>query len=172
MNYDAFGQAYTTETELCDMLYKNPSLDLSKFSVTDQPGLYNKSVHRSFADFPMVMHYVNRDDVNIEQFDQSQQSEWHMPEVYKLMDIAAWVLNQCDNEAEIQRCGHELLLYQERNAFDLLKYMKYLVDCMRSHDIVWGVGRGSSVASFVLYKIGVHKINSLYYDLDPREFLK
>ena len=56
--------------------------------------------------------------------------------------------------------------------FMLLKYLKYLVDTMRNNNIVWGVGRGSSVASFVLFLIGVHKINSLYYDLPIEEFLK
>ena len=37
--------------------------------------------------------------------------------------------------------------------------MKYLVDTMRNNNIVWGVGRGSSVGSFVLYKIGINRIN-------------
>jgi DNA polymerase III alpha subunit len=50
--------------------------------------------------------------------------------------------------------------------------MKYLVDLMREHNIVWGVGRGSSVSSFVLFLIGIHRINSIYYGLDVEEFLK
>jgi DNA polymerase III alpha subunit len=56
--------------------------------------------------------------------------------------------------------------------FTLLKYLKYLVDTMRTHNIVWGVGRGSSVASFILFLIGIHRINSLHYDLSIDEFLK
>jgi DNA polymerase III alpha subunit len=56
--------------------------------------------------------------------------------------------------------------------FILLKYLKYLVDTMRENNIVWGVGRGSSVASFVLFLLEVHRINSLYYDLSIDEFLK
>jgi DNA polymerase III alpha subunit len=43
---------------------------------------------------------------------------------------------------------------------------------MREKDIVWGVGRGSSVASYVLYLIGVHKIDSLFFDLDIEDFLR
>jgi DNA polymerase III alpha subunit len=81
-------------------------------------------------------------------------------------------LDQCTNEAELQRAGEELILFQERNMFVLLQYLKYLVDTMRKHNIVWGVGRGSSVASFVLFLLGVHRINSLYYDLSIDEFIK
>jgi len=43
---------------------------------------------------------------------------------------------------------------------------------MSEHGIIWGVGRGSSVASYVLYLLGVHKINSMYYNLDAEEFLR
>jgi DNA polymerase III alpha subunit len=91
---------------------------------------------------------------------------------YKSMDIAEYVLGLCKSEAELQRCGQELLLYQERNLFDLLRYLKYLVDVMTENNIIWGVGRGSSVASFVLYKLDVHRIDSLYYNLDVGEFLR
>jgi DNA polymerase III alpha subunit len=50
--------------------------------------------------------------------------------------------------------------------------MKYVVDTLRANNVVWGVGRGSSVASYVLFIIGVHKIDSVKYDLDWREFLR
>jgi DNA polymerase-3 subunit alpha len=72
----------------------------------------------------------------------------------------------------LQRCGAELLRYVELDLLPLLQYLKYLVDTLRLNNIVWGVGRGSSVSSYVLYKIGVHKIDSLYYGLDYKEFLK
>jgi hypothetical protein len=170
MKYDNHGVAYTDSRELFDLLYQDPALDLGRFNVED-PAEYNSAVSKFFADMPTLgLYQFNDSDVNA--FDQQLQSNWHMPVEYRDMDIAAWVLNQCNNNAELQRCGEELLLYQERDAFVLLRYMKYLVDTMRSHNVVWGVGRGSSVASFVLYKIGVHRINSLYYDLDPHEFLK
>jgi len=101
-----------------------------------------------------------------------QQSNWHMPAEYKSLDIAAHVLSLCRSEPELQRCGQELLLYQERDLFDLLRYLKYLVDVMTQNTIIWGVGRGSSVASYVLYKLGVHRIDSMYYNLDIHEFLR
>jgi DNA polymerase III alpha subunit len=96
-----------------------------------------------------------------------------MPQEYRDFDIVAWLLEQCgDDEAKLQRVGHELLLYVERDLIPLLQYLKYLVDTMRVNKIVWGVGRGSSVSSYVLFLIGVHRIDSLYYSLDVEEFLK
>jgi len=64
------------------------------------------------------------------------------------------------------------LLFQERNLFNLLRYLKYLVDTMRSNNIIWGVGRGSSTASYILFKLGIHRIDSLFYQLDIAEFLR
>jgi hypothetical protein len=105
-------------------------------------------------------------------YDLELQRQWLMPDGYRDLDIARMVLESCSSDAELQRAGQELLMFQERNMFDLLRYLVYLVDVMRSNNIIWGVGRGSCVASFVLYKIGVHRVNSLYYDLDPAEFLR
>jgi hypothetical protein len=174
MNYNKFGQAYTTEAELCDIIYQNPNIDLSLFMV-DDPGKYNQSREVTFSDFPILKRYVSvdyKDDVPIELFDWSQQSNWYMPTNYKELDVAQYVLGLCKTEEELQRVGMELLLYQERNLFTLLQYLKYFVDTMRSNNVVWGLGRGSSVASYILYLLGVHRINSLYYDLPIEEFLK
>ena len=110
--------------------------------------------------------------LSVDEYDMMNQRNWLMPSEYKQMDIAQHVIDLCKTDAEIQRAGQELLLFQERNLFNLLKYLKYLVDTMRANNIIWGVGRGSSVASYVLYLLGVHRIDSMYYDLDPNEFLR
>jgi DNA polymerase III alpha subunit len=47
-----------------------------------------------------------------------------------------------------------------------------MVDVMSEKSLVWGVGRGSSTASYVLYLIGVHSINSIKYDIPIEEFFK
>ena len=109
---------------------------------------------------------------SVPEWHSKNQQQWHMPDSYKNLDIASYVLSLCSSDAELQRCGQELLLYQERDLFNLLRYLKYLVDVMTQNQIIWGVGRGSSVASFVLYKLGVHRIDSLFYNLDIGEFLR
>jgi len=170
MKYDQYGQTYTTSNELCDLLYKNPKLDVSLFQVEDSIE-YNRSVAELHAELDLLDSYHNISQT-VEEFDSILQKNWRMPVEYRELDIAEYVLRLCKEEHELQRVGQELLLYQERNLFDLLRYLKYLVDTLRKNNVVWGVGRGSSVASYVLFLLGVHKIDSLYYNLDIDEFLK
>jgi hypothetical protein len=170
MKYDQYGQAYTDSNELCNLLYKDPKLDIRLFQVEDSLE-YNRSVAELHAELDLLDSYHNMSQ-SVEEFDRILQSNWRMPKEYRDMDIAEYVLGLCQEEHELQRVGQELLLYQERNLFDLLRYLKYLVDTLRKNNVVWGVGRGSSVASYVLFLIGVHKIDSLYYNLNIDEFLK
>lgn len=170
MKYDEYGQACVTSKDLVHALYNNPGLDITQFAVTD-PEQYNTSIKSLHLDSAELARY-QKPSVSLEQFDRRNQERWLMPDSYVDLDIAEWVLNQCQTQAELQRVADELIKFQERNLFPLLCYLKYLVDTMRAHKVLWGVGRGSSVASYVLYLIGVHRIDSLYYDLDISEFLK
>jgi DNA polymerase III alpha subunit len=70
------------------------------------------------------------------------------------------------------RLVHELDLYHKNNMIPVLKAMKYIVDTLKENNVVWGVGRGSSVASYALYLIGVHRIDSVKYKLPIEEFFK
>jgi DNA polymerase III alpha subunit len=167
MKTDSFGQIILEEQDLIDLYYTNPELKI-KNGLVNFPISFDNVLE---LDVPNIKEYIST-DISLLEFDKINQNNWHMPDEYKTVDIAQYILNQCKNDSELQRAGQELLLFQERDMFDLLKYLKYLVDTMRQHNIVWGVGRGSSVASFVLYLLGVHKINSLYYDLSIDEFIK
>jgi len=71
-----------------------------------------------------------------------------------------------------QRLIEELQEYRERNMLELLLWLKYFVDTCEKNNILWGVGRGSSVASYVLYLLKVHRIDSLKYNLDYQDFLR
>jgi hypothetical protein len=105
MKYDQLGVAYTSTNELCELLYQNPDLDISHIFVED-PFKYNDSVKDFYADFPMLEQYVNQ-DITVEQFDQSNQARWLMPDKYRDMDIAKWLLDQCQTREEFQRVGKE-----------------------------------------------------------------
>ena len=166
---DKYSRQVLSENQAVEMLYADPKLDVSNLCLEDgdQFNRASKKLHLN-----MFITQLDEIGVDVEQYHKQNQNNWHMPEKYKQLDIAEYLLKLCTTDAELQRVGTELLLYQERNMFDLLRFLVYIVDVMRKQDIVWGVGRGSSVASYVLYLIGVHKIDSLYYDLDIAEFLR
>lgn len=98
--------------------------------------------------------------------------EWFIPKEYKNIDIQNWLLSKCDTQEQIDRVNLELSLFEKNNMTDILPVMLYIVDTLRSQNIVWGVGRGSSVSCYSLYLIGIHKIDSLKYDLPINEFFK
>lgn len=170
MKQNKFGELIFDENDVCNLLMQGHNLcDLSGM-IVDQS--VNLQTWPAIVD-PMPNFLSQRTHTcSVEEFHSALQSNWHMPDEYKNLDIAKHVLNLCNSEAELQRCGAELLLYQQLELFDLLRYLTYLVEVMSDNKIIWGVGRGSSVASFVLYKLGVHKIDSLFYNLDITEFLR
>ena len=170
MKQNKFGEMIFNESDVCDLLMSghNPTA-LSGMIVDDSVDLSRiPELLDPVPNFKQQRFHT----VSVPEWHAQQQAMWHMPEEYKQLDIAAHVLSLCNNEAELQRCGHELLLYQERDLFNLLRYLKYLVDVMIENQVIWGVGRGSSVASYVLYKLGVHRIDSMFYNLDASEFLR
>ena len=169
MKTDNYGQLILTEDDLCDLYMRDPTRTIKTCLVDDSINLDN--IFLSNENLPTLVEYVES-KLSLEEFDNNNQLQWQMPAEYYEIDIAKWVLDQCKTEEELQRAGDELIKFHDRNMFPLLKYLKYLVDTMRRNNIVWGVGRGSSVASYVLYVIGIHRINSLYYQLSVDEFLK
>jgi len=166
MIIDKFGQKIFNEDDLCDVV-------LSDLDISNRKILVNEDINNllDLKKFPKLTKYKET-ALSVDLFDEQNQNIWFMPKSYYELDIAQYVINLCDTNEELLRVEEELLLYQKKNLFNLLRYLKYLVDTCRKHNIVWGVGRGSSVASFVLFLIGVHKINSLHYDLPINEFFK
>jgi hypothetical protein len=173
MKQNKFGELVFLEDDVCDLLMQGRNIDSLKNLVVDPSvNIENLVMHVERPDSLLTWTFPYNQETSVPEFHASQQIMWHMPADYKQLDIAEHILGLCASEVELQRCGEELLLYQERNLFDLLRYLKYLVDVMTTNCVIWGVGRGSSVASYVLYKLGVHRIDSLYYKLDCREFLR
>jgi DNA polymerase III alpha subunit len=170
MKTDQYGQIIYNESDLVSMIMRDATIE-SLQGMLVEPSVNLETASAYLEQVPELIEY-SFTDMTVEEFDAMKQNSWHMPEEYKNLDIAEYILSLCDSDAKLQRCGEELLLFQERNLFDLLRYLKYLVDTLRANHMIWGVGRGSSVASYVLYLLGVHRIDSMFYDLDAREFLR
>jgi len=168
-----FGEIIFNENDVFNLVMSGYDITKMNKMIVDPP-LDLETAALILRDIPAFKDYneVAKDKLSVEEWDHRNQSEWFMPDEYKQLDIAKHVLELCKTDAELQRVGEELLLYQERNLFDLLRYLKYLVDIMQSNHLIWGVGRGSSLASYILYLLGVHRVDSIFYELDPKEFLR
>lgn len=161
---DIFNEIYKGNLDkinLCKIHYAN---DIEYLS-------YVEFVQDNNLDWPLPEPYFN-EVRNKKEFDSYMQSNWYMPDEYKNFDIESYLLSLCRSEIENKRITLELDLYKKNNLIFLLRFLKFLVDTMREHNILWGVGRGSSVSSYCLYLLGAHKIDSIKYELDIREFLR
>jgi DNA polymerase III alpha subunit len=168
MKIDEYSRQVLSEDDLCHIFLSDPDHKLKRVIVDHAISLPKELELLSTLTFEVHTSL----DIDVLKFDEINQNTWFLPQEYLNFDIAKYVLELCKTPEELQRVGEELIQFQERDTFPLLCYCKYLVDVMREHNIVWGVGRGSSVSSYVLYLIGIHKIDSLYYDLPIEEFLK
>ena len=165
-----FGDHVLSEKDVIEVLYNNPDVNLNDLNITNVEK-FNDAINNLYLSNNKLVQY-NAPNFSIEEFDKLNQQNWYMPQEYKELDIAEYLLTLCQTDAELQRVGYELLEYQKIDFFDALCFLKYFVDIMRNNNIVWGVGRGSSVASYVLFLLGIHKINSIKYNLLPDEFFK
>ena len=147
-----------------EMLYRSMDIDTVPFenTVADQFNVF-----------------CNELDLPTLQSEPNWSKEFNIPQHYKEIDIEEYVKRLIPNAGGLEeeagnlaRVEQELGLYKARNLFPILQLMIYIVDTMRKNNLVWGVGRGSCVASYVLFLLGVHKINSIKYNLDIKEFLK
>lgn len=173
MKINKFGEVILDESEIIRGLYSGKITDLTSVNI-DDPNIIEKFNHgrAENADFFSDLRLFKEQEISVEEFDSANQNYWLIPNEYKEMDIELFILEQCRTEIEINRVVEELELFRQHCMVNVLKYLKYLVDTMRSNEVVWGVGRGSSLASYCLFLLGVHKIDSIKYQLNINEFLK
>ena len=164
-----YGDCVYSEDAVIDLLYQNPKLDISKIpTATDQ---YNQALKELDIELPKLPTVAKRKE-KLSQFDIAHYSQWHMPESYTKTDVKKYLLDKCNTEEERDRVLIEYKLFEDKGFTKVLQFLIYFVDTLRQKGVIWGVGRGSSVSSFCLFLIGVHKINPLLYNLDYREFLR
>lgn len=173
MVVNSHGQVSIQVDELFESIYSGKKLNFARAVVDDAYAVdqYNASIDAN-AD---SLHKLSKYDEftgSTKEFDELHQAQLLMPDHYQTFPIVEWLFDQCKTSIEIERVTDELTLFIEREMILVLRYLKYLVDTMRANSILWGVGRGSSVASYCLYLIGIHKIDSIKYNLELKEFLK
>jgi DNA polymerase III alpha subunit len=163
MRLDQYGLPIYNSQDVFNLLYYGKLNTLSSITVDKDDDLLSLE---NVADIKLCDPIPNI--VSIEEFDALSQSVWFIPDEYKNLDIEQYVYSLSSDT----RVYEEMDEYKNRKMLDLLRWLKYFVDVCDQNNIVSGVGRGSSVASYVLYLLGVHHIDSIKYNLDWREFLR
>lgn len=168
MKLDKFGTPIFNETDVFNILYQGDASVLPSLTVELTTEL-EKLEHTASIQF---VHNSTDYNQSVKDFDTNKQQQWFIPDTYKNFDIQEFCISKCQSSIEQDRVFEELAEFNRLGMQDLLKWCKYFVDTCTENNIVWGVGRGSSVSSYVLYLIGVHRINSIKYKLDWKEFLR
>lgn len=173
VKYDSLGRPMLTQSDLINLLMSGkeiPEGSLCEYDPEDI-GKYLEHYEDLYMQTPPELLYSELDE-DSKEYHLKKSLTFLIPDEFNQLDIEQYVLNLCSNETERQRVLTELILFKERNLYPILRLMVYLVDHFRKNNLVWGVGRGSSVASYVLFLIGIHKVDSIKYNLDIEEFLR
>lgn len=164
-------QQIVNSDDLRELLVCGKNINHTVVDYDEELELYNKYQTELLKNNTTFDDLVS-DELNVDEYHALKSSEWFMPPKYKIIDVKLWLLKRCKTEIEKERVEEEIRLYEERNLIMLLRFFIFFVDHMRSKGCVWGVGRGSSVASYVLYLIGIHHVDSIKYNLSISEYLK
>jgi DNA polymerase III alpha subunit len=167
MRLDRFSNPIFDESDIFDALYQGHQLsdDIIVDATDDLRNLETTAEIKFLSPF-------DDPEISIEQYDATMHSAWNMPDDYKAFDLPSFLYSKCSTPEQHARVTEELEQFVAHNMYDLLLYLKYMVDTMTENNVVWGVGRGSSVASYILFLMDVHSIDSMKYNLDWREFLR
>lgn len=166
-----YGQRILKTDDLIEILMQGKPIG---HLIVDVDEDIEKFVEHQAQLLPTAVTFVNEVDesMSVEEFHQRCMDEWFMPESYKVIDLRSYLRQRCSGSKEYDRIAHEMTMYEERGLTMLLRFFIYMVDVFRANKVVWGVGRGSSVNSYILYLIGVHRVDSLKYGLEIEDYLR
>lgn len=140
--------------------------------VTDEIQLFNDNVDAS-----ETLHQVKELPLNLSY-------RWQLPERYLNLDLHEAVGQAYEaqvekllttytpqqHDAALDRLAAELDEIERRGMVEFVKTIIYILDVFREREVVWGVGRGSSCASYVLFIIGLHSVDPIRYNVPMNEF--
>lgn len=167
---DEYGQVYFGVTDLYDLILKD--IDVSELLIESSPE-YEKLVASSklLDNEEIVPPLYTKTTLPLEEVMAKYRETWNIPHRYKTLDLKTWLLSLCKTREQQARVVDELAVYEKYDLYPMLRSLIFLIETLKKNKVLWGIGRGSSVSSYVLYLIGVHRVDSLKYDLDFSEFL-
>lgn len=168
---DAWGRTIFDPSSVFELMLRGTDISTLAFENSALIAEYNEWCSR-FDKSDFLIEMPPEPERTPEEEHAERSATWLISDEMKAVNVRQFLLTMCTTDEQRDRVNDEMDLFEERKLEPLLQLMLFLVDSFRQNGIVWGVGRGSSVASYVLYLIGVHKIDPIRYGLDVRDFLK
>ena len=172
LKVNMYGQAILSSDGLKELLLQGKNISHLNVIHDEEIELYERFQADLLTEARTVFLDAPVEDVDFDTFHQQRADEWIFPVEYQKIDVLTWLLDKCTTQQQRDRVNEEFILFEERDLIMLLRLFIFLVSYMRKKEFVWGVGRGSSVSSYILYLIGVHRVDSLKYGLDIKDYLK
>ena len=152
----------TTNTAI-DLLHEGRTVLHRQLKNEEEIEKFNEHGKRVLEDFDQRFIKLRKESTN---------KEWLLPKYYRNMDVETEIVRRCQTNEEINRVKQELELFKKYNLINLLRTCFYVVNKAKESGTIIGIGRGSSVASYVLYLIGIHRVDSIKYNLPLNDFFK
>lgn len=168
---NTYGQAILNSDSLRELLLQGKNISHLNVVFDDEIRLHQEHQSELLSEV-ITFEGAPEEILSFDEFHEKCADQWIFPVIYQQIDVLAWLLDKCKTQQEIDRVHLEYKMYEERELIMLLRLFIFLIDYMRKNEFIWGVGRGSSVSSYILYLIGVHKVDSIKYGLDIKDYLK
>lgn len=111
--------------------------------------------------------FLHEQDLSLEREESKEHTQEELEELYQKIISS----DRYQSHYE-KRILEEIDYFDRSNTVRLMLKMDNMIQQFRDDGVVWGVGRGSSCASLVLYCLHVHDVDSLEYDIPFKEFSK
>jgi DNA polymerase III alpha subunit len=171
LKVNMYGQAILSSDRLRELLLQGKNISHLNVVFDDEIKLFQENQNELL---PELITFLDAPEevMTFDEFHKKSADSWIFPLPYQQIDVLEWLLNKCKTQEEIDRVKVEFIMYKDRDLIMLLRLFIFLVDYMRKNKFLWGVGRGSSVSSYILYLIGIHRVDSLKYNLPISDYLR
>jgi len=102
---------------------------------------------------------------------------WTIPKKFLNLDVGELCITALEDkrltdDIYIERLSWELKKMDEKNMHQFVRCLLYVTHQFKEKGVLWGVGRGSSCASLIMYLLGINKVDPVKYGIPAEEFFK
>jgi DNA polymerase III alpha subunit len=179
MIYNDYGHQVYKELDLIDLLITGDNIDGCVCELSDNITQFIKSNEDVCA--PTTISIYTQPSTSPFDYHQPYVLDYQIPDEYKTFDLVKYIFDKVeeksksfsyDIEIAYTRIEQELELFYAHDLENYVRSIVFIIDSLSKNNIIHGCGRGSSVASFILFLIGVHYVDPIKYDINISEFLR